>query len=365
MNSPYTNYVVQISNTVDVEALESKWKNLINSIDTLTFFHSWEWISTWLSLYQPDILLVSVSQQGETVALGLFGRSVEHRHKVLKSSQLRLFQTGDRDEDQIWVEFNDIIARPEHLEGARKACISALLSADTPCDEIVLSMIPGSHSAGLLNTYPGAEVCLSSPRYRTDLVELAKSHDSYLSSLKRNTRYQINLSRRRYESSYGALRLDFADSTSKALEYLGEAGKMHINRWNDSGFLNQDFVDFHTRFIERHFNAGFVDIARITAGNHIVAIIYNIIFNQNVYFYLQGVQPEPDGKLKPGLTAHAMLIEHYLDKNMKSYDFMGGYSQYKEQLSAADDELLVIKIQKPLLKFRLENMARRIKRKLL
>jgi CelD/BcsL family acetyltransferase involved in cellulose biosynthesis len=364
MNSSYTNYIVQTSNTVDVAALESKWKNLTKDIDTLTFFHSWEWISTWLELYQPDILLASVSLQGETVALGLFGRSVEQRHRVLRSRQLRLFQTGDCNKDQIWVEFNDIIARSEHLEGARQACISALLSGNPACDEIVLSMMPRSHSDGLIRAYPQAEICLSSPRYRTDLMELAKTHASYLSSLKRNSRYQINLSRRRYESSYGSLRLDFADSSRQALEYLAEAGKMHIDRWSDSGFLNRDFVDFHTRFIERHFDAGFVDIVRIRAGNHIVAIIYNIIFNRNVYFYLQGLQPEADGKLKPGLTAHAILIEYYLDKNMKSYDFMGGYSQYKKQLSEADDELLIVKIQKPLLKFRLENMARRIKRKL-
>jgi len=60
-----------------------------------------------------------------------------------------------------------------------------------------------------------------------------------------------------------------------------------------------------------------------------------------------------------------MLIEHYLQQGMHSYDFMGGYSQYKKQLSHAVDDLLIIRIQKPLLKFRAENIARSIKHKIL
>lgn len=106
-------------------------------------------------------------------------------------------------------------------------------------------------------------------------------------------------------------------------------------------------------------------MTKITAGNHLVAIIYNIIYKQDVYFYLQGLQYETDGKIKPGLTSHSMLIEHYLQQGMNSYNFMGGYSQYKKQLSQAVENLLIIKIQKPLLKFLVENIAQSMKQKIL
>ena len=88
------------------------------------------------------------------------------------------------------------------------------------------------------------------------------------------------------------------------------------------------------------------------------------MYKQNVYFYLQGLKYETDGKLKSGLTAHSLLIEHYLQQGKNSYNFMGGYSQYKEQLSQADEDLLIIKIQKPLLKFQFENIVRSVKQKI-
>jgi CelD/BcsL family acetyltransferase involved in cellulose biosynthesis len=263
------------------------------------------------------------------------------------------------------VEFNDFLSKPDHLEEASKACLDALLSQDYHFDEIVVSMIVKSRADALMKNFTHVNVILESPAFKTDLKQLSSGKRHYLDSLHRNTRYQINHSRRIYESQYGTLQISFAANSKQAIQYWTEAGELHIKRWHDSGFLNPKFVSFHKAFIINNFDSGRIDLARITAGNHLIAIIYNVIYKKNVYFYLQGIQPENNGKLKPGLTAHAMLIEHYLHQGMESYDFMGGYSQYKKQLSQVSESLLIIKIQKPLLKFRLENIARNFKRKIL
>jgi hypothetical protein len=319
------------------------------------------WLECWLSAYKPDVLLTSVKYEGETVALGIFGKHKECRHKVLKSDQLRLFQTGNDVEDQIWVEFNDLLCHPVHKEKARLACLKALLSSEYPVDEIVISMMRQSRTQKLINDFPDVITCLSTPTYRVDLSALTASNSYYLASLSRNTRYQINRSKRGYESLYGELKITFAQSKIQAITLFDEAGKLHLDRWEDSGFQNPKFVGFHQEFISRYYDTGMIDVIKITAGNHLIAIIYNIIYKESVYFYLQGLQPETDGKLKPGLTAHSLLIEHYLQNGMRSYDFMGGDSQYKKQLSEEDDKLLVIKIQKPRFKFRIERFAYTIK----
>ena len=301
----------------------------------------------------------------ETVALGLFGKSQEIRHHIVKSNQFRLFQTGDQQEDQIWVEFNDFLCHPDHLEEATKACLNALLTHKYQCDEIIISMILKSRAESLLKNFKHASISLSTPAYKTNLQQLSVNKRRYLDSLSRNTRYQINHSKKKYETQYGSLKLSFAKNIKQALQYWEEAGELHIKRWHDSGFKNPKFVSFHKEFMINNFDSGLIDVAKITAENHLIAIIYNIIYKKNVYFYLQGLQPETDGKLKPGLIAHSMLIEHYRQQGMNSYDFMGGYSQYKKQLSQAAETLLIIKIQKPLLKFRVENIARSIKQKIL
>jgi hypothetical protein len=358
-------YCIDISQDPDLEKLKSTWLNLIVENDSLSCFHSWEWLETWLHIYKPDVLLVSAKHEGKTVALGLFGKSQEIRHFLVKSNQIRLFQTGDPQEDQIWVEFNDFLCHPDHLEGATNACLNALLSCKYQCDEIVISMILKSRADSLLKNFDHASVSLSTPAFKTNLQQLSANKGRYLDSLSRNTRYQINHSNKIYETLYGTLKLSFAKNSTQALQQLEEAGELHMGRWHDSGFKNPKFVSFHKEFILKNFDSGLIDVAKITAGNHLVAIIYNIIYQQNVYFYLQGLQYETDGKLKPGLTAHSMLIEHYLQQGMNSYDFMGGYSQYKKQLSQSVETLVIIKIQKPLLKFQLENLARSLKQKIL
>lgn len=357
-------YCIDISENPDISQLKSTWQNLEVENNELSFFHSWEWLETWLNIYKPEVLLVSAKHDGKTVALGLFSRSQETRHYVVRSNQLRLFQTGDQQEDQIWVEFNDFLCDPDHREEATRACLDALLSLKYRCDEIVISMIAKSRAESLLNIYDHASVSLRTPTYKKNLQQLSANKEYYLDSLSRNTRYQINRSKKKYETLYGTLKFSFAKNIKQALQYWEEAGELHAKRWHDSGFRNPKFVSFHKAFMIKNFDSGLIDVVKITAGNHLVAIIYNIIYKQNVYFYLQGLQYETDGKLKPGLTAHSMLIEHYLQNDLKSYDFMGGYSQYKKQLSQEAEPLLILKIQKPLLKFRVENLARRIKQKI-
>ena len=121
-------YCIDIRENFDLNQLKSTWLSLEAKNNGLSFFHSWEWIETWLHIYNPEPLLVTAKHEGETVALGLFGKSQEIRHHLIKSNQIRLFQTGDPQEDQIWVEFNDFLCHPDHLNEATNACLNALLS---------------------------------------------------------------------------------------------------------------------------------------------------------------------------------------------------------------------------------------------
>ena len=324
MNLDRKGYSIVISDNVELSQLKSTWIGLELQNHESSFFHSWNWVDTWLRVYKPEVLLVSAEIEGTTVAIGLFGKSQETRHYLVKSHQLRLFQTGDPQEDQIWVEFNDFLCHPEHTTSG-----------------------------------------LSIPVYRTNLQPLSADSRQYIDSLSRNTRYQISRSKKKYENLYGPLKLSFAKDVAQALQYWQEAGELHASRWRDSGFKNPKFVRFHEDFMKRSFDSGMIDMVKLTAGDHLVGIIYNIIYKDNVYFYLQGLQYETDGKLKSGLTAHSLLTEHYLKQGLNSYNFMGGYSQYKEQLSQPAEHLLILKIQKPLVRFWLENLIRSIKQKIL
>jgi CelD/BcsL family acetyltransferase involved in cellulose biosynthesis len=104
-----------------------------------------------------------------------------------------------------------------------------------------------------------------------------------------------------------------------------------------------------------------VALMRVTAGDTMIAVIYFHLVNNNVYFYLQGINYEADQKLKPGLVAHAIASQYFLEQGMKIYDYMGGYSQYKCQLAMQSETLVTVCIQNPQLQFRIEKIGQRIK----
>jgi CelD/BcsL family acetyltransferase involved in cellulose biosynthesis len=83
-----------------------------------------------------------------------------------------------------------------------------------------------------------------------------------------------------------------------------------------------------------------------------------------VYFYLHGLRYENDRKLKPGLVAHTLATQYFIDQGMTMYDYMGGYSQYKEQLADLSEHLVSVLIQRPRSRFKLENMARDFKNRI-
>ena len=72
-----------------------------------------------------------------------------------------------------------------------------------------------------------------------------------------------------------------------------------------------------------------------------------------------------DNRLKPGLLSHAMAIQFFSDQGFKEYNFMGGDSQYKRQLSQKSMNLTTVIIKKGSLLFDIEEIARNIKRTIL
>ena len=95
------------------------------------------------------------------------------------------------------------------------------------------------------------------------------------------------------------------------------------------------------------------------AGDKEIASFYNLTYNQVVYFYLGGMEIEPDNRLKPGLLGHSLCIEDYRHHGFRYYDFMGGDERYKSTLGRLHRHLVQISLQRARFKLKLEDVARR------
>ena len=154
--------------------------------------------------------------------------------------------------------------------------------------------------------------------------------------------------------------MEIAQEREQAIEFFHEAGPLHIQRWSDSGYKNRLFVEFHENLI-RNSEKHSIDLLRLRAGETTIAVMYYHLVGRKVYFYLHGLKYDDDPKLKPGLVAHSIASQHYLENGMDKYDYMGGYSQYKLQLAERVEDLVTVCIQKPRLRFAIENVGRNLK----
>lgn len=361
VSSSNDQYQISITENDDIEQLKQDWQQL-EPLSTAPFFLSWAWVSTWLTTYTPSTYTIRAIHQNKLVAIGLLTSSIERRRLVINAKQLRLNQTGHLTQDQIWVEYNDFLTDKNHTGAAVNACIKAL--TDSPLfnqhDEIIFSMMLEGRAKHLLASSPHSKILITRPCYGIDLSQLSEDRN-YIQSLTSNTRYQIRRSIRQYEKTHGPLTLVHANSTEQALGFFNDVAPLHIQRWYDSGYKNPEFLQFHQNLIETYYSKGLIQLIKVMAGDTVIAILYYLIKGDNVSFYLHGLLYETDKKLKPGLVAHALATQFFFDNGMKTYDYMGGHSQYKTQLATRTEDLATIRIQKPIFKFILENTAQTIK----
>lgn len=361
MTASPTDYHIALA-PCDTQWLLAEWRDLEARADT-TFLTSACWVETWLESLRPDVQVVIIRYQQHIVGLGLLCWRQERRHRVLTSTVLRLARTGDRLDDQIWIEYNGLLVDRQHQHTAPSA-FAAWLLEQQDWDEFELGATD-SQQMPLYNP-PGCTAVerWSAPAYGVDLAALRQQPISYLDSLSRNTRYQINRSRKRYEAG-GQLTFNVLSSADAMLALWPELGQLHLARWGrdeqGSGFANPRFVHFHETLIRRGAAQGQVEFCILTLDDRLIGVLYNFIYRNRVYFYLSGLNEEADNQLKPGLLLHSLAIQHYLERGLDYYDFMGGESRYKQSLGSRHGDLQLVSFQRPRLALKLEQLGRRLK----
>ncbi len=344
------------------------------------FFLSWCWVEAWIKVVNPAFKVLQIYQGKQLVGLGLLTCNHQWRYKCLRSTVLRLGQTGDLLQDQMWIEYNGLLMDAAHINTIPSEVINYLLS-DNQWDEFVL----GASTEDQLQRYNHPDFAViekwTAPVYGVDLDVIRRSGGGYLATLSRNTRYQINRSQRLYQSQ-GVLTFKVLESTEEMLAAWSQLAALHIAKWGaksgQSGFVNETFINFHKRLIvtsARQHNVGdgsednigkrveaCVEICCLSLDGHALGFLYNFIYEGTVYFYLSGLSYDGDPKLKPGLLIHSLAIQHYLDSGSTYYDFLGGEARYKQSLGTQNGDLKVLSFQRPRFKLKLEQLARRFRK---
>jgi CelD/BcsL family acetyltransferase involved in cellulose biosynthesis len=347
-------------------SLREEWQTLEKRARPGVFL-SWQWIGVWLSVYQPAFKVLKVMDQGQLVGLGLVTESSERRHGILSSRCLYVHQTGCPSQDQIWIEYNGFLAKTGMELLVAEACVDYLKRLRAGWDEFVIGAVDTDYARALAKVSALIpHIRWEAPCFGVDLALLRSRDQAYLDSLSGNTRHQIRRTLKLYRQQ-GPVCLERPQTTEEAESLFDQCAPYHLQRWGgsigESGFANPDFVRFHKRYVRTHWERGGADLIVLKVGGSTLAIFYNLIYQNRVYFYLAGIKAEADNKLKPGLLGHSLCITDYIERGFEYYDFMGGEERYKRQLASPSTHLVQVALQQDRWKLRAEQTLRTIKRR--
>jgi CelD/BcsL family acetyltransferase involved in cellulose biosynthesis len=344
--------------------IEAEWRHLEKRVKS-SFFTSWDWTGTILTTLPVEFSpsLIRLSEQAETVGLAYLGKDRALRHFLVWSNRLHLNAPGAC----LTIEDNLLAAKPD-LE---RACWTAILEwfghQQKQADEL---LVPGLREPldlsmpALLGLHCNTIAIRS---YHVDLTRLGASNGRFADLLSNNARYQLRRSMRDYGGAI-ALELIEARTADEALAWFDNMKALHIDSWTRRGmthaFSDPFFEKFHRKLIQRTFAAGRIQMLRIDSRGCPIGYLYNFRDSQRTYAYQSGFA-DKDRRLRPGVVSHALAIEHNFRLGAGIYDFLAGTNRLKSSFATDHRDLYWATVQLPRLRFRLENMARSAKRRLL
>lgn len=361
--------------TGGLKRIREIWENLEESTNT-SYFLSWGWIENWITSLpdhaKPEFV---VFLEGKDPLLAFFiGKGTLVRAMEDFYGQRHLFKTrawfinatGIPAFDRLAIEYNGFLCQQD--KSFRLTDILKLLPDSW--DELYF---PGLD----MRSFPGTEALDSIPPYKTiikdgkiilspfvDLDTVRARGGDYLSLLSANTRAQINRSYRLCEIT-APVRFEVAHDTQSAMDIYRELVDLHGQAWanrSKKGAFSSDYMfQFHKQLIQKRFKYEEIQLLRIKYANNTIGCLYNFVYKDNVFFYQSGINYTLEKRLKPGLVAHVEAIRHNAIAGHRTYDFLGGDSRYKTSLATHHNRLIWVRLQKPLLKFRIENALKTFK----
>lgn len=348
------------------------WQNIWQGAkikDQRNYFLSWPWVEQWLKSVPPsiEINLAQISSESNTTVC-LFGYSKERRHHILISNAYYLNYTGRETYDTLTLEYNRILSTnpsPQVL----KAILEAL---PDNWDEVHLpaldaSSFPANHLESLAGEYR-IIIKREEHSYYVDLRQLDSAPETFLNTLNKSIRSNTIRSLKKL-SQIGEVRLAPAANLEQALAFFDDLVTLHQRTWKKRGypgaFATQWVCEFHQNLIKDRFQHGEIQLIKTVCGERIIGYLYNFVHNGIVFHYQSGMNYEDFKQYSPGIICNSLTIAHNAGLGHKAYDFLAGEDEYKKALSNNANKMLWCVIQKPRLRFKLEDIGRKIKRRLM
>jgi CelD/BcsL family acetyltransferase involved in cellulose biosynthesis len=333
-----------IRSTEGFTALEKTWNDLLSRSPSDNYFMTWEWLWNWWQVYAApgDKLTILLIEEGdETIGIAPFyvrKRLLGGIYPVRRMMFLGTQESGDGD---VCSDYLDIIYR-DGEEGKIAGLLFKAIAEKDVCDEIYLSkMDTASKTVALIRGEAGKLKSLTTiaGEFVSPYIKLPSTWDEYLNGLTPSMRHKIKKERKKAQQR-GEVAVSKAQNAGDLARSFKELTRLHTLRWGARGiegaFGHRRFSRFHREIMPTMLKNGHLDLAVLSDGGEMRAVLYNIVYGNKVYFYQSGVDTA-DRKAAFGYVAHSYCIEDAIAKGMKEYDFLpkGRTDDYKDRFCNA------------------------------
>lgn len=319
-----------------------------------------EWLSAWWDVFGADsdreLRALVVRDDGKLVGLvPLLTRTIAYRPRITMR-RLELLASGEDEDDEICSDYIGLLADRVHEQAVADAFADAAVDGELgPWKEIVLPrmdggrLLPSLVAASLRRR--GVDVTVAASSW-APYVPLEGSWDDYLRALPSTRRYLVRRSLRSFEAWAGTPPSVTYARTQPERERLFELLlRLHAARWTAAGrrgvFASDRFRGFHERVTPWLLERGALDLGSLDAAGEPVAAFYNIVWNGKSYFYQSGRRVDVPPSVRLGIVMHACLIRDAIARGLREYDFLGGTSRYKIELSLAARPIVTLRATRP------------------
>src|SRR5690606_15003121 len=78
-----------------------------------------------------------------------------------------------------------------------------------------------------------------------------------------------------------------------------------------------------------------------------IAALYNVVWNDKVYFYQSGRAVDLPGHVRPAVAIHLYAIRRAIEAGRREYDFLAGMERFETRLSFAARPLVTVRARPP------------------
>jgi len=334
----------------ELQELADSWNDLLERSLNDNVFLTWEWISTWASIYLSgdELFVVAVFDGGSPVAIAPFWLQRSQTAGVFPVRVLRFLGSSGVCSDHL-----DVIVQKkgyaqwldriwDQLFGELRSQWDRLEYADAPCD-----------SKSLARFYRLADEddrCLDRRIARTEVcpyMPLPDRPEELLIGLSRTRRYTINHSSKRL-SELGELRVlacEHPDQVSEALDRLKD---LNTRSWKERGqpgsFSTNEFTMFHSRMAQIALQRRWLLLCSLWAGDHYLGGFYGFAYHGVLYFYIMSVEKSDEKRVNTGDVLLSHCMEEGIRLRCRTFDFLRGDEPYKYRWTDGDRRLLSLHI---------------------